>query len=69
VELLPVNEGRVPVVTREEYRRMEGFVYDPAPDRPNDVALLRYAVVNIALLCAGLAVWTGVVAGLVWIVS
>jgi hypothetical protein len=59
-----MNEGSVPVVTREEYRRMEGFVFDPQPERPNDGPLLRYVLVNVALVGAGLAVWTGVVAAL-----
>jgi hypothetical protein len=69
VELVPVNKGRLPVVTHEEYLRMEGFVHDSEPDRPNDVPLLRYVLVNFALMGAGLAVWTGVVAGLVWMLS
>jgi hypothetical protein len=69
VGLVPVDEGWVPVVTREEYRRMEGFVYDPQPDRPNEVPLLRYVLANIALLGAGLAAWTVVVAGVVWMLS
>jgi hypothetical protein len=60
-----MNEGSLPVVTREEYRRMEGFVFDPQPECPNDGPLLRYVLVNIALVGAGLAVWTGVVAALV----
>jgi hypothetical protein len=45
---------------------MEGFVYDPEPVRPDEVPLLRYVLVNIALVGAGLAAWTGVVAALVW---
>jgi hypothetical protein len=61
-----MNEGRLPVVTREEYRRMEGFVFGPEPDRPDEVPLLRYVLANIALVGAGLAAWTGVVAALVW---
>jgi hypothetical protein len=61
-----MNEGRLPVVTVDEYRRMEGFVFDPEPYRPNDGPLLRYVLVNIALIGAGLAVWTAVVAALVW---
>ncbi len=44
---------------------MEGFVFDPQPEGPNDEPLLRYVLVNIALVGAGLAVWTGVVAALV----
>jgi hypothetical protein len=55
------------VVTREEYRRMEGFARDwDAVGRPDDETLLRYLLMNFALLGAGMAAWTGVVAGLTW---
>jgi hypothetical protein len=57
------------VVTREEYRRLEGFLYDPEPDGPDEMPLLRYVLVNFALLGAGLAAWTVSVAGLVWMLS
>lgn len=55
------------MVTREEYRRLEGFVGEwNAVGRPDDQTLLRYLLVNFALLGGGMAAWTGVVAGLTW---
>jgi hypothetical protein len=66
MELWPHEEGRLRVVTREEYRRMEGFVYELEPERPDDLPMLRYVLVNIALAGGGLAAWTVAVAALVW---
>jgi hypothetical protein len=57
------------MVSQEEYLLMEGFVYEGEPDGPDDVPLLRYVLVNFALLGVGLAGWTGAVAGLIWILS
>lgn len=62
------------MVSREEYRRMEGFgaegfVYERKLDGPDDVPLFHYVLVNFTLLGLGLAAWTGVVAGIVWILS
>lgn len=54
------------MVTREEYRRMEGFVGELEFDRRSDEPLLRYVLVNFALLGAGLAAWTVVLVGLTW---
>jgi hypothetical protein len=55
------------VVTPEEYRRLEGFVGDwQVVGRPDHGTLLRYVLVNLTLLGAGLAAWIGVVAGLMW---
>ncbi len=48
---------------------MEGFVSEREPDRPDDVPLFRYLLVNFVLLGAGLAAWTAVIAGLVWLLS
>jgi hypothetical protein len=60
------------VVTREEYRRMEGFAREWELDRHRDEPLrrdeplLRYVLVNVTLLGAGMAAWTAVVVGLMW---
>lgn len=54
------------MVTREEYLRLEGFASEREPNRPGDEPLLHYMLVNFALLGAGLAAWTVVVAGLIW---
>jgi hypothetical protein len=57
------------VVTREEYRRLEGFVgtWDVVGRPDDDETLLRYVLVNLTLLGAGMAAWTGVIAGLMWL--
>jgi hypothetical protein len=55
------------VVTPEEYRRLEGLGGDwDVVGRRDDETLLRYVLVNLTLLGAGLAAWIGVVAGLTW---
>jgi hypothetical protein len=61
------------MVSHEEYRRMEGFmegfVYERKPNAPDDVPLFHYVLVNFTLLGVGLAAWTAVVAGVVWMLS
>jgi len=54
------------VVTREEYRRMEGFIGERDIVAPTGEPLVRYVLVNFALLGAGLAAWMAVIAGLIW---
>jgi hypothetical protein len=55
------------VVTPEEYRRLEGLGGNwDVVGRRDDETLLRYVLVNLTLLGAGLAAWIGVVAGLTW---
>lgn len=67
MEVVHVDERSFPVVmTREEYRRMEGFG-ERDLDGPDDEPLFRYLLVNFVLLGMGMAAWTGVVAGLMWI--
>jgi hypothetical protein len=56
-------------ITREDYRRLEGFVADRqlAAPYPNDEPLGRYLLVNFTFLGIGVAAWSGVVAALIWI--
>lgn len=56
-------------ITREDYRRLEGFVVDRelAASFPNDEPLGRYVLVNFTFLGMGVAAWSVVVAALIWI--
>lgn len=56
------------LITREEYRRMEGFGERELTGTSNE-PLGRYLLTNFAYLGTGLAAWTAVVAGLIWILS
>jgi hypothetical protein len=69
VELVPVNDRQLRVVSREEYLRMEGFVSEWQQDGPKEEPFVRYLLVNVLLLGLGVAAWTVVVAGLVWVLS
>jgi hypothetical protein len=64
-----MNERQLRVVSRDEYLRMEGFVSEREDEGPKEEPLFRYLVVNFVLLGVGLAVWTGLIAGLVWMLS
>lgn len=55
------------LITREEYRRMEGFVGERELVGANNEPLGRYVLLNFAFLGTGLAAWAAVVAGLIWI--
>lgn len=57
------------LITREEYRRMEGFAGDRELAGAINEPLGRYVLLNFAFLGMGLAAWTAVVAGLIWILS
>ena len=57
------------LITREEYRRMEGFVGERALAGEINEPLGRYVLLNFAFLGTGLAAWTAVVAGLIWMLS
>jgi hypothetical protein len=53
-------------LSHEEYRRLEGFLGPREFDASSDEPLVRYLLTNFALLGTGLAAWTLVVAGLMW---
>ncbi len=54
------------LITREEYRRMEGFVGERELADANNEPIVRYVLVNFACLGTGMAAWTAIVAGLMW---
>jgi hypothetical protein len=53
-------------MSHEEYLRVEGFLGGRELDGSADEPLVRYLLTNFALLGTGLAAWTVVVAGLMW---
>jgi hypothetical protein len=57
------------LITREEYRRMEGFVGEGERTGAINEPLGRYVLINLAFLGMGLAACTAVVAGLIWMLS
>lgn len=54
-------------ITREDYRRLEGFVVDRDLAVPSGEPIGRYVLVNFTCLSMGLAAWSGVVAALSWV--
>lgn len=46
---------------------MEGFVCEPELAAQSDEPLGRYLLLNFTFLGTGVAAWTGVVAGLIWL--